>query len=422
MLCCQKGVKNQGRTVARIFLPFALGYFLSYVFRVVNAVIAPDLTADLGLDPSQLGLLTSTYFIAFASSQLPLGILLDRYGPKAVEACLLIFAAAGAALFSVSDSLALIIAGRALIGFGVSACLMAAFKSYVIFFPARMLPRVNGFQMTAGGLGALAGTVPVEWALGMTDWRGVFLGLSGLCLLTAGIVYFVVPKAAPSQESQPLSEQIRGIFQVFKSPLFWRIAPLTTLSQAGYLSLQGLWAGPWLRDVAGLDREGVAALLCVSATAMIAGFIILGFLTEKLARRGVPVRVTAVTGMGIFIAVQAAMALGAPVPPALIMAGFGFFGTSGILAYSALTLSFPLSLSGRVTTGINLMVFIAAFAVQWAIGAIIDLWKISGDGTYHPAGYRAAFLALLTCQILCLLWFLIFKPAAHPCAEQKQSV
>ena len=396
--------------IIRIFFPFALGYFLSYVFRVVNAVIAPDLVADLGLDPSQLGLLTSTYFIAFASSQLPLGILLDRYGPKVVEAWLLIFAAAGAFLFSVSHSLALVITGRALIGFGVSACLMAAFKSYVIFFPAQILPRINGFQMAAGGLGALAGTVPVEWALALTDWRGVFQGLSLLSLLAAGILFLVVPGTKPSACPQPLSGQVRGIARVFKSPVFWRIAPLTTLSQAGYLSIQGLWAGPWLRDVAGLGREGVASRLCVSATAMIAGFIVLGFLTEKLARRRIPVRITAVTGMGTFILFQAAMALGLSIPPAFLMAGFGFFGTSGILAYSALTLAFPPGLSGRVTTGINLMVFIAAFGVQWAMGAIINLWAISGEGAYDPAGYQTALLALTACQVLGLIWFLIFRP------------
>ena len=400
--------------IARIFFPFALGYFLSYLFRVVNAVIAPDLVADLGLDPAQLGLLTSTYFIAFASSQLPLGILLDRYGPRVVEAFLLLFAAAGAFVFSVSHSLAGVIAGRALIGFGVSACLMAAFKSYVIWFPARTLSRINGFQMAAGGLGALAGTLPVEWALTLTGWRGVFQGLALLSFLTALIVFFLVPKTERQGTAEPLEQQIRGIVQVFKSPVFWRIAPLTTLSQAAYLSIQGLWGGPWLRDVAGLSREGVAAMLSVSATAMIVGFICLGFLAEKLARRGIEVRTTAVAGMTVFLMVQAAMALNLPVPPALLMACFGFFGTSGILAYTALTIAFPPSLSGRVTTGINLLVFIAAFALQWAIGAVINLWEVSRAGTYTPAGYRAALLGLLACQVLCLICFILRKPRGEP--------
>ena len=125
----------------RVFIPFAFGYFLSYLFRVVNAVIAPDLVADLHIDPSQLGLLTFTYFIAFASSQLPLGIFLDRFGPRIIESFLLAFAGLGAFIFTKSHTLTGVIIGRAFIGFGVSACLMAAFKSYVIWFPEQLWHR-----------------------------------------------------------------------------------------------------------------------------------------------------------------------------------------------------------------------------------------------------------------------------------------
>ncbi|NOQ52071.1 MAG: MFS transporter, partial [Desulfuromonadaceae bacterium] len=117
-------------TLIRLFLPFGLGYFVSYLFRTVNAVIAPDLVADLGLTPADLGLLTSAYFLAFAAFQLPLGLLLDRFGPRRVESALLLFAAAGALLFARAESLLGLIVGRALIGLGVSACLMAAFKSF----------------------------------------------------------------------------------------------------------------------------------------------------------------------------------------------------------------------------------------------------------------------------------------------------
>ncbi|MBA3012921.1 MAG: MFS transporter [Desulfobacula sp.] len=391
----------------RIFIPFALGYFLSYLFRVVNAVIAPNLVADLGIDPSQLGLLTSTYFIAFAASQLPLGMLLDRFGPRMVEAFLLLFAGTGAIIFAVSHTLTGVIIGRAFIGFGVSACLMAAFKSYVIWFPANQLSRINGFQMAAGGLGALAATTPVAWALGFTDWRGLFWALGFLSFAVALTVFLMVPEQEKKKEPESISAQITGIAQVFKSPLFWRIAPLTTLSQAGYIALQGLWAGPWLRDVAQVPKESIPIILSWSALAMITGFIVLGFLTEKLAKRGIPVLTTAVTGMTIFIGVQSVITFALPMPAPLILILFGFFGTAGILSYTALTLGFPKSLSGRVTTSINMMVFVAAFGVQWAIGAIINCWQITDAGNYSPAGYRAGFLAILVCQVLALGWFQI---------------
>ena len=262
----------------RVFCPFAAGYFLSYLYRVVNAVIAPDLVAELGIGPSDLGLLTSTYFIAFASAQLPLGVLLDRFGARRVEALLLLFAALGAYLFSRSDTLIGLVVARAFIGFGVSACLMAAFKAYTLWFAKDRWPLVNGFQMAAGGLGALAATAPVETALVVTDWRGVFTALAAVTLLVAVAVFAVVPETPVRRSSESLKDQLQGVKTVFTSLDFWRVAPLTTLSQASFLAIQGLWVGPWLKDVAGLDRAGVAGVLLWIAVAMVAGFISLGSL------------------------------------------------------------------------------------------------------------------------------------------------
>jgi sugar phosphate permease len=391
----------------RVFVPFAAGYFLSYLYRVVNAVIAPDLVGDLGIGPSALGLLTATYFISFASAQLPLGVLLDRFGPRRMEAFLLLFAGLGAYLFSRSGSLTGLVVARALIGFGVSACLMAAFKAYTLWFPKERWPLVNGFQMAAGGLGALAATAPVEAALHVTDWRGVFMVLAVLTLLVAVAVYTVVPEKPSSGAGESFKHQLQGVKTVFTSLDFWRAAPLTTFSQASFLSIQGLWAGPWLKDVAGLERMAVANVLLWIAVAMIAGFIMLGWLAERLSRSGISVLATAVTGMGLFIAVQLLVLVG-PVRWALPMwVLFGFFGTSGIIAYAALSQRFPVQLSGRVTTAVNLLVFIAAFVGQWATGAIIGRWPVGPGGNYALAGYRTGFFVMLAIQTMTLIWFFI---------------
>lgn len=275
-----------GAPLLRIFLPFAAGYFLSYLFRVVNAVLAPDLAADIGVGPSALGLLTSVYFITFASFQLPLGILLDRYGPRKTEAVLLMFAGLGAFIFSQADSLTGLIVGRAFIGFGVSACLMASFKAYAVWFDRSKWPVINGFQMAAGGLGALAATSPVEWLVTITDWRTIFVLLTGLSVLIGVLVFTVVPekKGPPSHES--LTAQLGGIKEVFTSLKFWHVAPLVTLSQAAFLSIQGLWAGPWLRDVIGLERGAAASVLFWMAVTMICGFIGLGNHCRTASQKG----------------------------------------------------------------------------------------------------------------------------------------
>lgn len=140
---------------------------------------------------------------------------------------------------------------------------------------------------------------------------------------------------------------------------------------------------------------------------MVAGFISLGTLAKQLTRAGISILTTAVAGMCLFIIVQAAIILGVGSSPVLLWICFGFCGTSGIIAYASLSQSFPAHLSGRVTTGVNLLVFVAAFAGQWAIGAIIELWPVGENGSYALPGYQAGFAVMLGTQVLCLAWFFI---------------
>ena len=392
----------------RIVLPFALGYFLSYLYRSLNAVIAPDLIRDIGLDAGILGLLTSAYFLAFAAFQLPLGILLDRFGPRRCEAALLLFAALGALVFAQATSASGLIAGRALIGLGVSACLMAAFKAIRLWFPEDRLPLVNGIQMASGGLGALTATAPIEFALQLTDWRGVFLILAALTVAVALLVFTLVPeRAAPSGTSETLGEAIGGIGTIYTNADFWRLAPLTIMSQASMLAIQGLWSGPWLRDVAGFERDPLATVLLMIAAAMVTGFLGLGALAERLARHGIPTTTVAIVGMSCFMTVQACIIIGWRDVAVPLWVLFGFTATAGILPYAVLPQFFPAQLSGRVITALNMLVFGTAFAFQWGIGAIIDLWPKTAAGGFALTGYRAGFGTVLALQAAALVWFLM---------------
>src|SRR6476469_336107 len=108
-----------------VFLPFALGHYLSSMLRTVNAVLAPSLVAALGLTPGQLGLLTSAFFFAFALVQMPVGMALARYGPRRVQLVLLMVAAAGALLFAHGTTFVQLVAARAIIGLGLGGCFMS---------------------------------------------------------------------------------------------------------------------------------------------------------------------------------------------------------------------------------------------------------------------------------------------------------
>ncbi len=395
--------------VVRVFLPFAFGYWISYLFRTVNAVIAPDLVADLGLGGADLGLVTSAYFLTFAAFQIPLGVLLDRFGSRRVEASLLLFAAVGAVVYGAAEGTAGLVVGRALIGLGVSACLMAAFRAYVYWFPPDRLPFINGLQMAAGGLGALSATAPVEILLGVIDWRGLFFGLGLLSLVIAALVFVVVPRRGEGGDGQTLARQLRGVGEIFTSPVFWRIAPITVFSQAAFLAIQSLWTGPWLKDVAGLDRAGVASHLLIIAAAMVAGFVVIGWLTTRAERIGLKPITVALLSMGVFLGVQAMMVVGW-IPSVLLLAvAFGFFGSAGVVPYAILSGRFPRNLAGRVNTGLNMMVFTFAFAGQWAIGGIIDLWPKTPMGGYAPEGYQAAFAVTTLLQVVAFVWYGLYR-------------
>jgi len=412
-------------SLAKVFVPFAFGYFLSYLYRVVNAVIAPDLISDLGLGASDLGLLTSAYFLTFALFQLPLGILLDHYGPRKTEAVLLLIAATGGLVFAMAESSTGLIVGRALIGLGVSSCLMAAFKAYVIWVPKERLPLINGFQMAAGGMGALTGTVPVEAALSFTDWRGVFFALSAATILVSALIYFTVPRrdeGVPAGGSAGLKDQLRGIGQVFTSPVFWWIAPMTVASQAAFLAIQSLWSGPWLGDVGGLPRDEVATYLLMVAVSMVTGFISMGVIADRLGRFGIKPTSLGIAGMSLFMVTQVAIAFRLTDHILLLWMAFGFFGSTGILPYAALSQKFPTYLAGRVNTGLNLLVFVAAFCAQWGTGAIIGMWDKTASGGYDPDGYQAAFGLMIAIQVAALVWLVLYRKGRQAFAHPEQLI
>lgn len=387
----------------RIFAPFAVGYFLSYLLRNANAVISPELTKDLGLNAADLGLLTSAYLFAFGAFQLPLGILLDRYGPRRVEAGLLLFCAAGCVLFALGHDMPQLALGRALIGLGVSACLMASFKAFSLWFPIERQASLNAAIMAAGGLGALAASSPLGALLPVMGWRGIFLALAAITLLVAGLI-FTTPEKQKAGAGETVAEQLRGLVTIFGSRAFWRFAPQTTFIVGGFMALQGLWAVPWLMTVDGLTREAAAFHLLLMAGAQLTGFLSIAFFVQRLARAGLaPARLLAL-GMGAGLLAILGIVLDLA-PSWLLWPALGLVFSVGNLAYALLTAEFPLTLAGRANTALNLGAFVGAFGIQWLFGVAVDGFQSAGLDV--QAAYRASMAGLLVLQAAGWGWYVL---------------
>ena len=174
------GETHSSYSMAKVFLPFAFAYLLSYLMRSVNAVLSDPLTQELMLSASELGLLSAAYFLTFAIMQIPLGALLDRRDPRTVEIALLIIAVIGCLISAIAEGFFSLWVGRAMIGFGVSACLMAAYKAYRLCFAPERQSSLASLMLMVGSIGALLATVPVAVMLPIVGWRGIFV-ITAIC-------------------------------------------------------------------------------------------------------------------------------------------------------------------------------------------------------------------------------------------------
>ena len=399
--------------------PFACGYFLSYLFRSVNAVLGPDLVRTFSLSAGQLGLAAAGYSFAFALFQLPLGLLLDHYGPRRVQAALLCCSALGALLFSQAWGIASLTFASALIGFGFAGGLMAGFKAVSLWVRAERVAFANGCIMAFGALGSVAATIPANWAAERFGWRAVFEGLTAIVLAVAAVIFFVVPEGGLEGPALSLRHQLAGLARCFASRPFLRVAPLAGLCGGGSIAVQSLWVGPWLRDVGGFDRSGVAHGLFFIALVFSAGILIGGIVADLLARRGIDLLVTMIAGLAINFLCMGAIILGSGRSLLVVWLLYAMTGQVVALVYAHLSRVLGRNLAGRSNAGVNFLVFASAFLTQWGIGRMIDRYPQSASG-YDPAGYRAGFGLLLALQLVALAWFFLLRPGTSGDDGSKQ--
>jgi len=390
----------------RVFLPFAISYLLAYASRTANAVAGEPISADLGLTPADLGFLTSVYLAGFALSQMPLGVLMDRYGPRRVEAAVLMVAALGCAGFALASTFTELVAGRILMGVGASMTLMAPLTAFRKWFTPERLPTVIGLQMLFGAAGTAVAGRPAEAILAMTSWRMLFAMFAVLFFLAALSLLFVVPAKREPSHGQTFGQMTRDLLAIVRSRAMWRIAPLSAATQTGFIAVVGLWTGPWLREVAELDPPTAATWLSVTAIGLMVGFLGFGVLASYAARSG--------RSLQLFVAgslVYSVVLLGIIVlPPAIatpLWIPFAMLSAAGILTFYIVVNDFDEASAGRVNTTLNCFLFIVAFLVQWLFGVVLGFFPAADGWGASRLGYQVALGGLLTLQLLSYLPLLL---------------
>ena len=412
----QPNLPMQGMWAFRVFACFAFGYFLSYAFRSVNAVIAPELMQDLNISNSQLGLLSAAYFIGFSTMQIPLGVALDKFGARRTESFLLLIALIGAITFAYAESLVGLTVGRLLIGVGVSACLMASFTAYRRWFAIEQQGQLASAMLVFGTMGALVTTVPVQLALPHIGWRGVFWVTAVLVALSFIAIRFGLPTfddhpRSNNQSSSP-DDKSFSLKDILRHSFFIRMLPIGIVNHGGFLSLQTLWIGPWMIQVLGYDPEQSAQILFLFNGVMLLGYAFNAWFIPRANSKGYKTLnyikwLLAVGLVAQFFAITLTMQYSW-----ILWILLAVTATGHILGQSTVITVFPTRNAGIASTSYNLLIFVGAFIFQWGIGWGIDL--LTAAGVAKPDAFRQVFFAFLVLQVISYLWFLFYpKPLKH---------
>lgn len=401
-------------------------YVLSFFQRFAPAGIAQDLAASFQTSAASLGVLAATYFYVYTIMQVPTGILVDTLGPRKILFIGGMVAGAGSLLFGMAQSLDGALAGRTLIGLGVSVTFIAMLKLIAVWFEEHRFASVVGLSMLVGNFGSVLAGSPLSWMAQTTGWRGVFVGV-GIVSLTLGLLsWFLVRDRPPASAVSPAPtsgvvppEQPRfdrtviltGLLRVLKNRATWPAAFVNAGLSGSFFAFGGLWATPFLTQGLGMSRDTATAHLSLYFAGFAVGCLLIGTLSDRLRRRKPVIIVSAL----VYSAVWLAWLSGVQLP---LAASYSLFALMGLVTAS-FTLSWacakevnPPALSGMSTSVANMGGFLMGALLQPAVGKIMDLrWDgtlINGVRIYTPEDYRWGLLLIASATWLGALaaWFI----------------
>ena len=396
------------RQAITVFFVFAFGYFLSCLLRAITATLSPVLTLEFELMAADLGLLAGGYFLGFASMQIPLGYLLDKFGPKKIVSSFLLIAFIGTVSFALAQNFSGLLVSRILIGVGVSACLMAPLTGYRIWFAENQQQRANSWMLMIASLGFLSSTLPIQLLLPAFGWRWIFGGIAALILISIFLMLAFIPKW-DHQKNESLDNQTSkgSLADVWKNKFFISVIPMGLFNYGGLMAIQTLWAGPWMIRVAGYTPiESATGLFWINIT-MLISFFLWGYFLPKITNLGFSALKILKLGLPVSFLIMLMIIILGSKAGAFYITLFILSSIFLSVTQPAVGLSFASHLAGKALTSFNLLIFLGTFIMQWVMGLVIDLVKTFGYT--EIIGFKAAFSFFLFLSLISYIFFLIIN-------------
>ncbi len=359
-------------------------YVVSQFYRSFLAVLSPSLTAELGVTTGDLSNAAGAWFLAFALAQFPVGVALDRIGPRrTVGWAMLVGACGGALIFAAAQGAVGLILGMSLIGVGCAPVLMAGMVIFARRYDPARFATLSSLMIGVGSLGNVLGAAPLAHAVEAFGWRSVVVALAALAALIAAAVLTLMRDPPPVRVVG--DSALRGILEVLATRAIWPILPLALFNYAVSAGIRGLWAGPYLADVHGMDALAIGAATTWMALAMVAGSFIIGPADKLLGtRKWLILGCNGVGTLGVL-----GLAAGAEAGPAVaLMALIGFCGASYAVLMAHARSFFPAHLIGRGVTVMNFFGIGGVGLGQFATGRIAET---AADPAAPAAAYGAIF-------------------------------
>jgi len=355
------------------FFILVLAGALSVFYRSLIAVIAPELALDLGLDETSLGTLASLFFIGFAAVQIPVGMALDRLGPRLTMALFMSAAIVGTGLFASANGPSLAYAGMTLIGIGCAPAFTGGMVVIGRRYGAEKFAIVTSLLLAMGNLGDLASTAPFASLTQWIGWRGALWVVLGCALITAMacLAFLGRDRQAEGTHPETFVELFMGTFRVMTLRGLWPILPLSLTGYATLMTLRGLWAGPYLADTFGLDPEGRGMVLLAMAIAMTVGMLGYGLIDRRLNRRkpliagGTSIVVLSCIGLVIWPNTSLILAT-------LLLTSVGLFGYTYTVLMAHCRTFLPLQMMGRGIAFLTQTSMIGVGLLQWLSGLVME--------------------------------------------------